>query len=80
MAFFYTDCLYSIGERLVSCLVIDEGALLVNRSENVKATTQKSISAYTGEKNNYYLIASPVDKFTPGSNMLSNNILPMSKK
>ena len=43
----------------VSGLVIADGAQLVNSSENVKATAQKNISAYT-QNGGWYLIASPM--------------------
>jgi len=50
----------SLTSASASGLVIADGAQLVNGSENVKATAQKCISAYTGDADNYYLIASPM--------------------
>ena len=56
----------------VSGLVIADGAQLVNGSENVKATAQKNISAYS-QNGGWYLIASPMStSVTPSE---SNGLL-----
>ena len=55
-----------------SGLVIADGAQLVNGSENVKATTQKNISAYS-QNGGWHLIASPMStSVTPSE---SNGLL-----
>ena len=55
-----------------SGLVIADGAQLVNGSENVKATAQKNISAYS-QNGGWYLIASPMStNVTPSE---SNGLL-----
>ena len=70
-------CLTVSGDltnTLASGLTIADGAQLVNGSENVKATTQKNISAYT-QNGGWYLIASPMStSVTPSeSNGLLNS-------
>ena len=56
----------------VSGLVIADGAQLINGSENVKATAQKNISAYS-QNGGWYLIASPMStSVTPSE---SNGLL-----
>ncbi|MCQ2321511.1 MAG: chitobiase/beta-hexosaminidase C-terminal domain-containing protein [Bacteroidales bacterium] len=43
-------------------LVIEDGAqLYYTNGENVNATFQKNITGYTGDNDNYYLIANPTD-------------------
>ena len=49
-------------------LVIKDGAQFVHSVSGVKATVKKHITGYSGEKDNYYLIASPV----VGSNGVGN--------
>ena len=59
-----------------SGLVISDGAQLFHSSENVKATAQKDITAYTEDADNYYLIASPMtESLEPDdvANLLSNS-------
>ena len=41
-------------------LTIADGGQLQHNNIGVQATTQRTISTYTGEKDNYYLIASPM--------------------
>ena len=55
-------------------LVVEEGGQLV-ASNNVQGTMLKSIAGYTGEKDNYYLISSPLTSTDPVNvgNMLSND-------
>lgn len=56
----------------VSGLVIADGAQLINGSENVKATAQKNVSAYS-QNGGWYLIASPMStSVTPSE---SNGLL-----
>lgn len=40
-------------------LIIEDGAQLIQNSSNVMATFQKNITGYTGDNDNYYLIANP---------------------
>ena len=40
-------------------LIIEDGAQLIQNSSNVKATVLKNITGYTGDNDNYYLIANP---------------------
>ena len=47
----------------VDGLVIEDGAQLLNESDNVKASYQKDIDAYTSkDSDGWYLISSPVDE------------------
>lgn len=54
-------------------LVIKDGAQVINESVNVKATAQKSISAYTAkDSDGWYTISSPVDEMAiAGSDFLT---------
>lgn len=53
-------------------LVIEEGGQLVAGS-NVAATMQKTINPYTSDKDNYYLISSPINNMNPvEANMTGN--------
>jgi hypothetical protein len=57
-------------------LVLENGAQLVNNSNNVHATVKKNISAYTGsQNNNWHLVASPISNNLSASatGLLSNN-------
>ena len=65
-----------LTNTLTSGLVIEDGAQLVNASEGVQATAQKTIEAYTGDDDNYYLIASPMTESLEAGNvtdLLSND-------
>lgn len=57
----------------VTGLVIEDGAQVINESTNVKATAQKSISAYTAkDSDGWYTISSPVDEMAiAGSDFLT---------
>lgn len=57
----------------VTGLVIEDGAQVINESANVKATAQKSISAYTAkDSDGWYTISSPVDEMAiAGSDFLT---------
>ena len=45
-------------------LVIEDGAQLIHHNTGVNATVKKSITGYTGDNDNYYLIANPTDNTT----------------
>ena len=45
-------------------LIIEDGAQLFQNSSNVMATVQKNITGYTGDNDNYYLIANPTNVAT----------------
>ena len=49
----------TIGEN--GSLTIKDGGQLIHTNEGVVATMEKEITGYTGEKDNYYLIASPAN-------------------
>ena len=40
-------------------LILEDGAQLIHNSDGVKATVKKTIAPYSGEKDNWYFIASP---------------------
>lgn len=48
-----------LGNADASLLIIEDGAQLFQNSSNVMATFQKNITGYTGDNDNYYLIANP---------------------
>ena len=48
----------AIGEE--GSLTIKDGGQLIHTNEGVVATVQKEIAGYTGDKDNYYLISTPV--------------------
>ena len=50
-------------------LIVEEGGQLV-ASNNVKGTMLKSVTGYTGEKDNYYLISTPLTTNTNPTNVL----------
>lgn len=52
---------YTLNNGTASNLVIEDGAQLIQNSSNVMATVQKNITGYTGDNDNYYLIANPTD-------------------
>ena len=57
-------------------LILENGAQLVNESEDVQATVKKDISPYTADDNGWYFIASPVtESFEPTeqNGLLANN-------
>lgn len=51
----------TMSNSTASNLVIEDGAQLFQNSSNVLATFQKNITGYTGDNDNYYLIANPTD-------------------
>lgn len=56
-------------------LTIADGGQLQHNNEGVQATAQKTISTYTGEKDNYYLIASPFANDLIVHNTLQTNLV-----
>ena len=64
-----------LANTAVTGLVIEDGAQVINESSSVKATMQKSISAYTAkDSDGWYTISSPVDEMAiAGSNFLTPN-------
>ena len=50
-------------ERAAANFVIEEGAQLIHNTWDVPVTMQKNIAAYTGEKDNYYLMSLPFDSY-----------------
>ena len=57
-------------------LILENGAQLVNGSNNVQATVKKNITAYSSDEDGWYFIASPVtENITPSvaNGLLANN-------
>ena len=65
----------NLTNRVVTCLVIKDGAQLVNASENVAATMEKDVTAYNNSNpDGWYTIASPMNGMPiAGSNFLTPN-------
>ena len=60
----------TLNNSVAANLILKNAAQLVNSSDNVQATVEKTISAFTqGEDNGWHLIASPVsESITPSAN------------
>ena len=56
----------SLDNATAANLVIEEGGQLIHSNNGVQATLQKDITAYTSQKDNYYLIALPFDSYSVG--------------
>lgn len=65
----------NLASSLVTGIVIEDGAQLINNSGNVYASAKKDIEAYTAkDSDGWYLISSPVDKMAiAGSMFLTEN-------
>ena len=70
----YDDEMTGDLERAAANLVIEEGAQLFHNEYDVPATMQKTITAYSAEKDNYYLMALPFDSYSvEGSPLVTVN-------
>ena len=56
----------SLDNATAANLVIEEGGQLIHSNNGVQATLQKDITAYTSQKDNYYLMALPFDSYSVG--------------
>ena len=56
----------SLDNATAANLVIEEGGQLIHSNNGVQATLQKDITAYTSQKDNYYLMALPFNSYSVG--------------
>ena len=64
----------SLDNATAANLVIEEGGQLIHSNNGVQATLQKDITAYTSQKDNYYLMALPFDSYSvEGSPLVTVN-------
>ena len=62
---------YALYTTTATQLVIQEGGQLYGNVANAYATIEKNITAYTGTRDNYYFIASPLVSETPYTNIIN---------